>query len=66
MMILELTLKSRDRRATHRLEILTGSGRLREWPPDETARIVAESCEVAVSAVADDKPLTCSPEMSSL
>ncbi|MCV3244015.1 transposase [Mesorhizobium robiniae] len=40
--------------SVRRLEIFTGSGRRREWLPDEKARIVAESYEVGetVSAVA--------------
>jgi len=52
--ISELTLKSRDEEPVRRLEIFTGSGRRREWLPDEKARIVAESYEVGetVSAVA--------------
>lgn len=54
MTISELTLKSRDEEPVRRLEIFTGSGRRREWLPDEKARIVAESYEVGetVSAVA--------------
>ncbi|MBN9067226.1 MAG: transposase [Rhizobiales bacterium] len=54
MTISELTLKSRDEEPARRLEIFTGSGRRREWLPDEKARIVAESYEVGatVSAVA--------------
>lgn len=54
MTISELTLKSRDEEPVRRLEIFTGSGRWREWLPDEKARIVAESYEVGetVSAVA--------------
>ncbi|RUW45443.1 transposase [Mesorhizobium sp. M1A.F.Ca.ET.072.01.1.1] len=54
MTISELTLKSNDEEPVRRLEIFTGSGRRREWLPDEKARIVAESYEVGetVSAVA--------------
>ena len=54
MTISELTLKSNDEEPVRRLELFTGSGRRREWLPDEKARIVAESCEVSetVSAVA--------------
>jgi transposase len=54
MTISELTLKSRDEEPVRRLEIFTGSGRRREWPADEKARIVAESYEAGetVSAVA--------------
>lgn len=39
----EFTLKSRDEEPVRRLEIFTGSGRRREWPPEEKARVVAES-----------------------
>lgn len=54
MTISEFTLKSMDEEPVRRLEIFTGSGRRREWLPDEKARIVAESYEVGetVSAVA--------------
>lgn len=54
MTISEFTLKSRDDEPVRRLEIFTGSGRRREWLPEEKARIVAESYEVGatVSAVA--------------
>jgi len=54
MTISEFTLKSKDEEPVRRLEIFTGSGRRREWLPDEKARIVAESYEVGetVSAVA--------------
>jgi len=54
MTISEFTLKSRDEEPVRRLEIFTGSGRRREWQPDEKARIVAESYEAGetVSAVA--------------
>ncbi|PBB28774.1 MAG: transposase [Mesorhizobium sp.] len=54
MTISELKLKSRDEEPVRRLEIFTGSGRRREWLPDEKARIVAESYETGetVSAVA--------------
>jgi len=54
MTISEFTLKSRDEEPVRRLEIFTGSGRRREWPPEEKARIVAESHEAreTVSAVA--------------
>jgi transposase len=38
-------LKSRDEEPVRRLEISTGTGRRREWPPEEKARIVAESYE---------------------
>jgi transposase-like protein len=54
MTISELMLKSRDEEPVRRLEIFTGSGRRREWLPNEKARIVAESYKVdeTVSAVA--------------
>lgn len=54
MTISEFTLKSKDEEPVRRLEIFTGSGRRREWLPDEKARIVAESFEAGetVSAVA--------------
>jgi transposase len=54
MTISELTLKSGDEEPVRRLEIYTGSGRRREWLPEEKARIVAESYDVGetVSAVA--------------
>lgn len=60
MPISEFTLKSRDDEPVRRLEIFTGSGRRREWPPEEKARIVAESYEVAetVCAVARRHGLT--------
>lgn len=41
MTISEFTLKSRDKEPVRRLEIFTGSGRRREWLPEEKARIVA-------------------------
>jgi transposase len=54
MMISELTLKSSDVEPVRRFEVFTGSGRRRGWPPEEKARIVAESYEAgeSVSAVA--------------
>jgi transposase len=54
MTITELTLKSRDPEPARRFEVFTGSGRRREWLPEEKARIVAESHEAGetVSAVA--------------
>lgn len=54
MTISELTLKSREDEPVRRLEIFTGSGRRREWLPEEKARIVAESYDAGetVSAVA--------------
>lgn len=60
MTISELTLKSRDEDPVRRLEIFTGAGRRREWPPEEKARIVAESYEAdeTVCAVARRHGLT--------
>ena len=60
MPISEFTLKPRDDEPVRRLEIFTGSGRRREWPPEEKARIVAESYEAAetVCAVARRHGLT--------
>lgn len=54
MTISELTLKSSDIEPARRFEVFTGSGRRREWLPEEKARIVAESYDVGetVSAVA--------------
>lgn len=54
MTISELTLKSNDREPARRFEVFTGSGRRREWLPEEKARIVAESYDdgETVSAVA--------------
>lgn len=60
MTISELTLKSRDEEPVRRLEIFTGAGRRREWPPEEKARIVAESyaADETVCAVARRHGLT--------
>lgn len=54
MTISELTLKSSDIEPARRFEVFTGSGRRREWLPEEKARIVAESYDAGetVSAVA--------------
>ncbi|RJT23243.1 hypothetical protein D3227_39015 [Mesorhizobium waimense] len=54
MTISELTLKSSDLEPARRFEVFTGSGRRREWLPEEKARIVAESYDAGetVSAVA--------------
>jgi transposase len=54
MTISELTLKSGDVEPVRRFEVFTGSGRRRDWPPEEKARIVAESYDAgeSVSAVA--------------
>jgi transposase len=60
MTISELTLKSRDEEPVRRLEIFTGAGRRREWPPEEKAGIVAESyaADETVCAVARRHGLT--------
>lgn len=54
MTISELTLKSSDLEPARRFEVFTGSGRRREWLPQEKARIVTESYDAGetVSAVA--------------
>jgi transposase len=54
MTISELTLKSSDLEPARRFEVFMGSGRRREWLPEEKARIVAESYDAGetVSAVA--------------
>ena len=54
MTISEFKLKSSEAVPVRRLEVFTGSGRRREWPEEEKARIVAESYETkeSVSAVA--------------
>jgi transposase len=60
MPISELTLESRDEEPVRRLEIFTGAGRRREWPPQEKAQIVAECYEAdeTVCAVARRHGLT--------
>ncbi|WP_127599584.1 IS66-like element accessory protein TnpA [Nitratireductor alexandrii] len=54
MTISELTLKSSEVEPVRRFEVFTGTGRRREWPIEDKARIVAESYEAgeSVSAVA--------------
>ncbi len=54
MTISEFTLKSSDLEPVRRFEVFTGSGRRREWSPEDKARIVAESYapEETVCAVA--------------
>jgi transposase len=42
MTISEFTLKPSDLEPVRRFEVFTGSGRRREWSPEEKARIVAE------------------------
>lgn len=62
MTISEHTLKFRDEEPVRRLEIFTGSGRRREWLPEEKARIVAESYEVGVSVSAVARRYALSPQ----
>lgn len=62
MTISEFTLKSRDEEPVRRLEIFTGSGRRREWLPDEKARIVAESYDTAESVSAVARRYALSPQ----
>ena len=54
MTISEFTVKSDDAEPVRRFEVFTGAGRRRDWPPEEKARIVAESYEAGatVSGVA--------------
>jgi transposase len=54
MTIPEFTVKSDAAEPVRRFEVFTGAGRRREWPPEEKARIVAESYEAGetVSGVA--------------
>jgi len=54
MTISEFTVKSDAAEPVRRFEVFTGAGRRREWPPEEKARIVAESYETGttVSGVA--------------
>ena len=54
MTISELRLEPSDSEPARRFEVFTGSGRRREWLPEEKARIVAESYDAgeSVSAVA--------------
>jgi transposase len=54
MTISEFTDKSSEVEPVRRFEVFTGAGRRRNWPPEEKARIVAESHEAgaSVSAVA--------------
>ncbi|MER8390265.1 transposase [Mesorhizobium sp. M0189] len=62
MTISEFTLKSRDEEPVRRLEIFTGSGRRREWPPEEKARIVAESYEAGETVCAVARRYGLSPQ----
>ncbi|MCV3211330.1 transposase [Mesorhizobium sp. YC-39] len=62
MTVSEFTLKSRDGEPVRRLEIFTGSGRRREWPPEEKARIVAESYEAGETVCAVARRYGLSPQ----
>ncbi len=62
MTISEFTLKSREEEPVRRLEIFTGSGRRREWAPEEKARIVAESYEVGETVCAVARRHALSPQ----
>lgn len=54
MTISEFTLKSSDLEPVRRFEVFKGTGRRREWSPEEKARIVAKSyaADETVCAVA--------------
>jgi transposase len=45
MTISEIRVKPDDTEPVRRFEVFTGAGRRRDWPPEEKARIVAESYE---------------------
>lgn len=62
MTISEFTLRSRDEEPIRRLEIFTGSGRRREWPPEEKARIVAESYKAGETVCAVERRYGLSPQ----
>lgn len=62
MTISELTLKSMDLEPVRRFEVFTGSGRRREWPPEEKARIVAESYEAGETVCAVARRHALSPQ----
>ena len=62
MTISELTLKSSDLEPVRRFEVFTGSGRRREWPPEEKARIVAESHGVDETVCAVARRYALSPQ----
>ncbi|MER8390106.1 transposase [Mesorhizobium sp. M1428] len=62
MTISEFTLKSKDEEPVRRLEIFTGSGRRREWPPEEKARIAAESYEAGETVCAVARRYGLSPQ----
>lgn len=62
MTISKLTLKSNDLEPVRRFEVFTGSGRRREWPPEEKARIVAESYEAGKTVCAVAHRYALSPQ----
>lgn len=62
MTISELTLKSSDPEPARRFEVFTGSGRRREWLPEEKARIVAESYDTGETASAVARRYALSPQ----
>ncbi|MER8402978.1 transposase [Mesorhizobium sp. M1348] len=62
MTISEFTLKPRDEEPVRRLEIFTGSGRRREWPPEAKARMVAESYEAGETVCAVARRYGLSPQ----
>ncbi|MCF6109007.1 IS66-like element accessory protein TnpA [Mesorhizobium muleiense] len=62
MTISELTLTSNDLVPVRRFEVFTGSGRRREWPPEEKARIFAESCEAGETVCAVARRYALSPQ----
>jgi transposase len=62
MTISELTLKSSDEEPVRRFEIFTGSGRRREWSPEEKAQIVAESYDVGETVCAVARRYSLSPQ----
>ena len=62
MTISELTPRSRDAEPVRRFEIFTGAGRRREWPPEEKARIVAESYSTDETVCAVARRYALSPQ----
>lgn len=62
MSISEPTLKSSDVEPVRRFEVFTGTGRRRDWPPGEKARIVAESYETGLSVSAVARRYALSPQ----
>jgi transposase len=62
MTISELTLKSSDVEPVRRFEVFTGTGRRRDWPREEKARIMAESYEAGASVSAVARRYALSPQ----